>query len=81
MRLTVEAALQHKWLSGEYEAARRNSTLNVQDKLRETASRYIYEAVSNTLSTVAEIFSGLKESLRDLTELLGDLTELLSDHT
>jgi len=42
-RLTAEKALEHPWLSKNYESARKNSTLKIQDALRETDERLFSE--------------------------------------
>lgn len=43
MRMTAENALNHKWLSKEYEAARKRSTLDCQDVMVETDERLYSE--------------------------------------
>jgi len=42
-RLDATAALAHKWLSKDYEAARKRSVLRIQDALRETDDRLLEE--------------------------------------
>lgn len=42
-RLTADAALEHKWLSKEFEPQRKNSVLKIQDALRETDERLLEE--------------------------------------
>jgi len=61
MRLTCEDALKHKWLSADYQAARKRSVLNVQDTMIETDAR-LYSEEEEEYIEASLVFKNFDES-------------------